>query len=101
VSQCAECRDFGDVITFDTTHKTNNHRMPLDMFVGSNHQLQNIVFGQALMRAESADSFKWLFTTFKTCMGGYEPHAFLTGRVMFGINNLVYILLHVFLEFSC
>jgi hypothetical protein len=34
-------------------------------------------------------------------MGGYEPHVFLTGRVMFGINNLVYILLHVFLEFSC
>jgi hypothetical protein len=24
-SQRAECRDFGDIITFDTTHKTNKH----------------------------------------------------------------------------
>jgi hypothetical protein len=38
-NQCAECRDFGDIIIFDTMHKTNKHRMPLTMFVGSNHHL--------------------------------------------------------------
>jgi hypothetical protein len=27
----------------------NKNRMPLAMFVGSNHQLQNVVFGQALL----------------------------------------------------
>jgi hypothetical protein len=78
-SQRAECKDFGDVITFDTTHKTNKHRMPLAMFVGSNHQLQNVVFGQALLRDESTESFEWLFTTFKECMGGHQPHVILTG----------------------
>jgi hypothetical protein len=77
-SQRVECRDFCDVITFDTTHKTNKHRMPLTMIVGSNHQLQNVVFGQPLLRDESSDSFEWLFKTFKTCMGGHEPHVLLT-----------------------
>jgi hypothetical protein len=94
-SQRAKCRDFGDVITFDMTHKTNKHRMPLGMFVGSNHQLQNVIFGQALMRDESADSFKWLFTIFKTCMGGHEPHVLLTGKGVFDISNPSYIPLHV------
>jgi hypothetical protein len=79
-SQRAECRDFGDVITFDTTHKTNKHRMLLAMFVGLNHQLQNAVFGQALLRDESSESFEWLFLTFKTCMGGPDPHVLLTGE---------------------
>jgi hypothetical protein len=44
--------------------------MPLAMFVGLNHQLQNVVFGQALLRDEAVESFMWLFTTFKTCIGG-------------------------------
>jgi hypothetical protein len=79
-SQRAECRDFGDVITFDTTHKTNKYRIPLAMFVGSNHQLQNVVFGQALLKDESSESFEWLFSTFKTCMGGKDLHVLLTGE---------------------
>jgi hypothetical protein len=48
--------------------------MPLAMFVGSNHQLQNVVFGQALLRDESSESFEWLFSTFNTYMGGRDPH---------------------------
>jgi hypothetical protein len=82
VSQHAECRDFGDVITFNMTHKTNKHRMPLAMFVGSNHQLQNVLFSQALLRDESPESFTWLFTTFKMCMHGHEPHVILTGECL-------------------
>jgi hypothetical protein len=70
----------GDVINFDTTHKANKHRMLLAMFVGSNHQLQNVVFGQPLLRDESSKSFEWLFLTFKTSMGGRDPHVLLTGE---------------------
>jgi outer membrane cobalamin receptor len=44
-SQRVEYRDFGDVITFDTTHKTNSKRMPLAMFVGANNNLKNVTFG--------------------------------------------------------
>jgi hypothetical protein len=69
------------VITLDTIYKTNKNRMPLTMFVGSNHQLQNVVFGQALLVDETSDSFAWLFSTFKTCMGGHEPHVLLTGEL--------------------
>jgi hypothetical protein len=47
------------VANFDAIHKTNKHRMPLAMFVGLNHQLQNMVFGQALLRYESFESFAW------------------------------------------
>jgi hypothetical protein len=83
-SQRVECKDYGDVITFDTTHKTNKHRMPLVMFVGSNHQLQNVVFGQALLRDESTESFEWLFTTFKECMGGRQPHVILQVIIVTG-----------------
>ena len=51
-SQRAEYRDFGDVITFDTTHKTNSRHMPLAMFVGANNNLKNVTFGQALIGDE-------------------------------------------------
>jgi hypothetical protein len=47
------------------------------------------------MRDESVDSFKWLFTTFKTCMGGHEPHVLLTSKEVFHISKPTYILLHV------
>ncbi|XP_066323332.1 protein FAR1-RELATED SEQUENCE 5-like [Miscanthus floridulus] len=73
----AEYKDFGDAITFDTTHKTNSKKMPLAMFVGANNNLKNVTFGQALIGDESIGSFKWLFETFKSCMGGQEPHVIL------------------------
>ena len=82
-SQRAEYKDFGDVITFDTTHKTNCKQMPLAMFVGSNNNLKNVTFGQALIGDESVTSFEWLFKTFKTCMAGKQPHVILTGAKYF------------------
>jgi hypothetical protein len=85
-SQRAECKDFGDVITFDMTHKTNKHRMPLEMFVGSNHWLLNVVFGQSLLRDGSFNSCEWLFRMFKACMGRHEPHVLLTGRCSFFVQ---------------
>ncbi|CAN6338260.1 unnamed protein product [Urochloa humidicola] len=77
-SQRAEYRDFGDVITFDTTHKTNSKNMPLAMFVGASNNLKNVTFGQALVRDESTESFKWLFESFLSCMAGRQPHVILT-----------------------
>lgn len=78
-SQRAEYRDFGDVITFDTTHKTNSKKMPLAMFVGSNNNLKNVIFGQALIGDETAATFAWLFKSFLSCMGNNQPHVILTG----------------------
>jgi hypothetical protein len=61
---------------------TNKNKMPLAMFVVSSHQLQNVVFRQALLRNEMSHSFTWLFKAFKTCMGGHEPHMMLTGQFL-------------------
>ena len=80
-SQRAEYKDFGDVVTFDTTHKTNNKHMPLAMFVGCSNNLKNVSFGQALLRDETIDTFRWLFETFKSCMGGQQPFVILTGML--------------------
>jgi hypothetical protein len=38
-SQQGEYVDFGDAVTFDTTHKTNLYGKPLGMFVGANLHL--------------------------------------------------------------
>jgi hypothetical protein len=88
----AECQDFGVVIIFDMTHKTNKHMMPLAMFLGSNHQLQNVVFDQSLLRDESSNSFEWLFKTFKTCMGRHKPHVFANWYVLLFCNLQLHIL---------
>lgn len=86
-SQRAEYRDFGDVVTFDTTYKTNMYNMPLAMFVGANHQLQNIMFGQALLQDEQANTFEWLFGAFQNCMSGSrDPRCILTGEFCLYMN---------------
>ena len=74
-------KHFGDVVTFDTTYRTNQYSMPLAMFVGFNNQLQNVIFGQALLRDEKADTFEWLFKQFRICMGGRDPNVIFTGMI--------------------
>ena len=40
---------FGDVVTFDTTYRTNLYNMPFGLFVGVNNHFQSIIFGGVLM----------------------------------------------------
>ncbi|KAF2907718.1 hypothetical protein DAI22_12g119566 [Oryza sativa Japonica Group] len=46
---------FGDVITFDTTYKTNKYNMPFAPFVGVNNHFQSTFFGCALLREETEE----------------------------------------------
>ncbi|KAM3412349.1 hypothetical protein ACQJBY_003819 [Aegilops geniculata] len=69
---------FGDVVTFDTTYQTNMYNMPLGVFVGVNNHCQTVVFGCAMMREETVESFKWLFRAFSKAMHGKKPAAILT-----------------------
>ena len=78
--------DFGDVLTFDTTYRTNRYSMPLAMFVGFNNQLQNIVFAEALIRDEKAGTFEWVFEQFITCMCGKEPITIFTGKITLSLS---------------
>ncbi|XP_022893275.1 protein FAR1-RELATED SEQUENCE 5-like [Olea europaea var. sylvestris] len=39
------CKEFGDVVTFDTTYLTNKYEMPFAPFVGVNHHGQSTLLG--------------------------------------------------------
>ncbi|XP_071933754.1 protein FAR1-RELATED SEQUENCE 5-like [Coffea arabica] len=71
---------FGDVVTFDTTYKTNKEYRPLGVFVGFNQHRQIVIFGAALMYDETIDSFKWVFSTFLEAMCGKRPSTKLTDQ---------------------
>ncbi|WJX30659.1 hypothetical protein P8452_19175 [Trifolium repens] len=71
---------FGDVITFDTTFKSNKDYRPLGVFVGLNNHKQMVVFGATLLYDETIPSFQWLFETFLKAMGGEKPKTILTDQ---------------------
>lgn len=48
---------FGDVVSFDTTCKTNKYKKSFAAFLGINHHKQMIVFGAALLFDGTIDSF--------------------------------------------
>jgi zinc finger SWIM domain-containing protein 3 len=47
---------FKDVITFDTTFKTNKDSRPLGVFVGFNQFREMVVFGAAILYDETESS---------------------------------------------
>ncbi|KAK1362024.1 hypothetical protein POM88_046498 [Heracleum sosnowskyi] len=71
---------FGDVVVFDVTYKTNKFKMPFAPFIGVNHHGQSILFGGALLEDETEDTFTWLFEQFLTCMFGKAPKAIITDQ---------------------
>ncbi|XP_015382956.1 protein FAR1-RELATED SEQUENCE 12-like [Citrus sinensis] len=48
----AAYKDFGDVVTFDTTYLTNKYDMQFSPFVGVNHHGQSILLGYGLISHE-------------------------------------------------
>ncbi|KAL9681833.1 hypothetical protein QQ045_013622 [Rhodiola kirilowii] len=44
----AAYKDFGDVVSFDTTYVSNRYKMPFAPFIGVNNHGQSILFGQWL-----------------------------------------------------
>ncbi|CAN0927001.1 Protein FAR1-RELATED SEQUENCE 9 [Linum grandiflorum] len=77
-------RIFGDAVTFDTTYRTNQFRVPFASFTGLNHHGQPVLFGCALILDESDSSFVWLFRTWLHAMSGSQPVSLTTepDRVM-------------------
>uniref|UniRef100_A0A7N0UW14 SWIM-type domain-containing protein n=1 Tax=Kalanchoe fedtschenkoi TaxID=63787 RepID=A0A7N0UW14_KALFE len=72
--------EFGDVMVFDVTYKTNKFKMPFSPFVGVNHHRQTILFGGALLEDETEDTFVWLFEHFLKCMHNKPPRAVITDQ---------------------
>ncbi|XP_021725297.1 protein FAR1-RELATED SEQUENCE 5-like [Chenopodium quinoa] len=72
-------RDFGDIVSFDTTFLCNRYKMPFSPFVGCNHHGSNIHFAAALISHEDSESFEWVFRHFVECMG-QPPKGILTDQ---------------------
>ncbi|KAI8538105.1 hypothetical protein RHMOL_Rhmol09G0076400 [Rhododendron molle] len=73
-------KEFGDVITFDTTYLVNKWDMPFAPFVGVNHHGQSILLGCGLILREDTASFVWLFETWLACMSRCSPNAIITDQ---------------------
>ncbi|XP_059306539.1 protein FAR1-RELATED SEQUENCE 5-like [Lycium ferocissimum] len=76
-------RDFkiyGDVVSFDTTYRTNKEYRPLALFVGLNNHREMVIFGAALLYEESTKSFEWLFHAFFRIMSANKPQTFMTDQ---------------------
>uniref|UniRef100_A0A0A9GEA7 Protein FAR1-RELATED SEQUENCE n=1 Tax=Arundo donax TaxID=35708 RepID=A0A0A9GEA7_ARUDO len=71
---------FGDVVTFDTTYRTNIYNMPFGMFVGVNNHFQSVIFAGVLLTSEETASFAWAFEAFVEMMGGKAPVTMLTDQ---------------------
>ncbi|KAF7812612.1 protein FAR1-RELATED SEQUENCE 5-like [Senna tora] len=71
---------FGDVVSFDTTYRTNKSCRPFAPFVGFNHHRQTVIFGATLLYDETTESFEWLFRTFLKAMCGKKPKTIFTDQ---------------------
>jgi len=67
-------KEFGEVVTFDTTYLTNKYDMFFVPFVGVNHHGHSILLGCGLILKEDRETFVWLFSKWLECMDGCAPH---------------------------
>jgi len=72
------CAIFGDILPFDTTHKTNQYSMVFAPFTGLNHHRQLICFGASLLSDGKVESFQWLFNSFLVAMGSHMSKIAIT-----------------------
>ncbi|XP_022880690.1 protein FAR-RED IMPAIRED RESPONSE 1-like [Olea europaea var. sylvestris] len=80
-SRCHETyKEFGDVVTFDTTYLTNKYDMPFAPFVGVNHHGQSTLLGRGLVSNEDTNTFVWLFRTWLECMNGQASNGIITDQ---------------------
>ncbi|XP_026398352.1 protein FAR1-RELATED SEQUENCE 5-like [Papaver somniferum] len=77
---CMAFEHFGDVVTFDTTYRTNKYQMPFAPFSGVNHHYGSIQFGCALLQDETEPTFVWLFEKWLEAMGGRHPVSIITDQ---------------------
>ncbi|KAL2924089.1 Protein FAR1-RELATED SEQUENCE 5 [Bienertia sinuspersici] len=62
-------KDFGDIISFDTTFLCNMYRIPFEPFVGFSHHGKSTVFAAVLLLHEDTETFVWVFNQWMKCMG--------------------------------
>lgn len=88
---------FGDVVTFDTTYRTNLYNLPFGLFVGVNNHFQSTMFGAVLLTEETIEAFRWCFRIFGEAMGGHLPCTVLTGTRS---KNVYSVIVNIFFYFT-
>lgn len=84
-----EC--FGDVISVDTTYKTNRYNLSCAPFVGINHHSTSIMFGVGFLSDELSETFEWLMGVFLESMNGKHPKVVFSDQqraLMNGIDRI-------------
>ncbi|XP_073024391.1 protein FAR1-RELATED SEQUENCE 5-like [Primulina eburnea] len=79
---------FGDVLSIDTTYRTNKYNLICAPFVGINHHIQNVLFGLAFISDETQSSFEWLFATFLDSMNGRQPQTIFSDQCQAMMNAI-------------
>ncbi|KAK6115393.1 hypothetical protein DH2020_007662 [Rehmannia glutinosa] len=79
---------FGDVLSVDTTYRTNKYNLICAPFIGINHHRQNVMFGLAFMSDETESSFEWLFRTFLDSMSDKQPETIFTDQCQAMMNAI-------------
>ncbi|KAL5779455.1 hypothetical protein ACOSQ2_010192 [Xanthoceras sorbifolium] len=64
---------FGDVLSFNSTYRTNAYRRLLVIFVGVNHNNKTIVFDFRLLVDKTIETYSWILKTFLLVMYGKCP----------------------------
>ncbi|XP_022032748.1 protein FAR1-RELATED SEQUENCE 5-like [Helianthus annuus] len=71
--------EFGDVISFDATFKTNKYKMVFIRFTGIDNHCRNVTLGAGLLVSESTESYKWLLNSLVNSFGR-QPKVVVTDQ---------------------
>ncbi|XP_075475813.1 protein FAR1-RELATED SEQUENCE 5-like [Primulina tabacum] len=85
---------FGDILSVDTTYRTNRYNLICAPFVGINQHRQNVMFGLAFMSDETESLFEWLFKTFLDSMNAKQPETIFTDQCQAMMNAIETIFPH-------
>ncbi|GJY05640.1 FAR1-related sequence 5-like protein [Tanacetum coccineum] len=66
--EVAKCnyKEFGDIISFDATFRTNKYDMVFVPFTGIDNHLKCVNFGSGMLLREDTEAYTWLLTSFMT-----------------------------------
>ena len=88
----AQYKLFGDSLVVDSTYNTNTYCYPLVILSGVDNNFKTCVFGAALMRDETTNSYIWLFEHFIKAMGGKKPLSIMTDQDLAMGNAIKHVL---------
>ncbi|XP_071709154.1 protein FAR1-RELATED SEQUENCE 5-like [Rutidosis leptorrhynchoides] len=70
-------QEFGDIVSFDATYKTNKYKIVFVPLTGIDNHKKLVFFGAALLTGESIESFNWFLDCFLKTFGN-EPSLVVT-----------------------